>query len=755
MRHPQTIQRKRNCKFVQIAHFLRQKTNSPNSYHFIFVADDNTKVNMKKISVIAFAAMLILAASCEDTIEKDVERGDDSPSLTPVEGDDSSIDASVFEVLNLDAPGLSKVKSAYEAGHLYEAAVELRNYWRSRSGVFNPNVDLIAPALTSSQRRIAEQALEHRFYINQNYYESVVDNVYTYFLFEKDGKIDWTYVPEKYSGDQEFYYQIHRHNWVPNVGKAYWVTRSEDYAKSFCDTYLSWSDTYPVPVGVVFPAGESNNINYQWKGLQPATRVLNYLDALPYVIQSDNVTPEFFCRFIKEFAQSVECIRANYYTETNILISQSKAVAIAGILMPELASSDEWKNEGVGKLSNELDEQFFPDGVHYEFDPSYHIAAISDFQTVYEFAKANGCLSLLPESYISKLEKAAEFVVDITFPDYSIDNFNDTRSSSYSRSVLMRNFRKYSQMFPDNGKFLWMATAGTNGTAPDYTSKSYPAGGYYILRNGWDSKSNVFILKSNDNVTEKWHCQPDNGTFALWSNGRNFFPDAGCFAYNGSNRTKYRATAQHNTITVSGRTYASAYCGSELVSFSLEPLPNGLNCVTAEIAHSLQNGVRHNRRVYMVADKVYVVVDKVVGNLAGETVEFNCHILADGNDGNIYRQKSLREVTVSSDFYDGNNVVMDVISNTDGQVEHNIVSPYSSSLNVETGEREGFRLKVEGSAASDSSPIYFASVIVPGVKSGTASLQYSSDCSEITVSATCTTSDSKTLDYSFTLPNIN
>lgn len=710
---------------------------------------------MKRIFLLSLAATLFLAASCEDTIESDYERGDDSPSLSPEEGDDSSIDASVFEVLNLDAPGLSKVKAAYEAGHLYEAAVEFRNYWRSRSDVFNPNVDLITTTILSSQQRIADQALEHRFYINQNYYESVADNVYTYFQFEKDGKIDWTFVPDKYASDQEFRYQIHRHNWVPNVAKAYRVFVNEEYAESFRDTYLSWSDTYPVPVGVVFPAGESNNINYQWKGLQPATRVLNYLDALPYVIQSDNITPEFFSRFIKEFAQTVECIRKNYYTETNILISQSKAVATAGILMPEFASSEEWKNEGVTKLSKEMDEQFFSDGVHYEFDPSYHISAISDFLSVYEIAKANGCLSILPESYVSKLEKAAEFVVDITFPDYTIDNFNDTRSSSYNRSVLTRNFKKYSQMFPDNGKFLWMATAGASGTAPDYTSKSYPDGGYYILRNGWKSESNVFILKSNNNITEKWHCQPDNGTFALWSKGRNFFPDAGCFAYNGANRTKYRATAQHNTITISGKTYGSAYCSSECVSFKNLQLPGGFDCTVAEVAHELQSGVMHKRQVYIISGKMYAVLDKITGSLSGETVDFNCHLRADGNSGSVYTEKESGDFMVSTNYSDGNNVVMDVISNASLTAEKNIASSYSSSLNVETGKREGFRLKADGFAATDDSPIYFATLIFPGVSSADISLKYSSDYKEIYMNASYTGPDSLPRTNSFILPNIN
>lgn len=30
-----------------------------------------------------------------------------------------------------------------------------------------------------------------------------------------------------------------------------------------------------------------------------------------------------------------------------------------------------------------------------------------------------------------------------------------------------------------------------------------------------------------------WHCQPDNGTFELWFNGKNLFPDSGAYVYAG------------------------------------------------------------------------------------------------------------------------------------------------------------------------------------------------------------------------------
>lgn len=58
--------------------------------------------------------------------------------------------------------------------------------------------------------------------------------------------------------------------------------------------------------------------------------------------------------------------------------------------------------------------------------------------------------------------------------------------------------------------------------------KLFDQAGYYVLRNGWTPASTVMILsnnKSNDasnSLSAYSHNQPDNGTFELYHNGRNF-----------------------------------------------------------------------------------------------------------------------------------------------------------------------------------------------------------------------------------------
>ena len=78
-----------------------------------------------------------------------------------------------------------------------------------------------------------------------------------------------------------------------------------------------------------------------------------------------------------------------------------------------------------------------------------------------------------------------------------------------------------------------MATEGKQGKTPEELIQLYKDGGYYMLRSKWASDAMMMVVKNNNNPKNYVHCQPDNGTFSLYRDGRNFLPDAGFFTYGG------------------------------------------------------------------------------------------------------------------------------------------------------------------------------------------------------------------------------
>ena len=351
----------------------------------------------------------------------------------------------LFEVINLDYPGLEKVKAYCEKKDYNSATSELLEYYRNREDVINPNINLNQTSIGDFNKNIADQALEYRFYIKDKYESKDAAGKETYVLFKQDDEINWNYVPDKYKGDAEFVYQLHRHQWMIHQANAYVVTHDEKYVKSWIEVYGDWLKTFPCPEGKV-----DKNKNVEWYGLQPAHRIQAQLDIMSYFIQSENFTPEWLSTFLVALSDGVECIRKNYYKETNILITQVESVVSAGILMPEFKKAGEWLNEGTAKITEQVESQFLDDGVHVELTPGYHIEAVYACNKLYNMAQVNNKVGYFPTNYVSLLKKAARFVMDITYPDYSFDNFNDTGASSWTKSVLLGNFRRYMAMFPDD-----------------------------------------------------------------------------------------------------------------------------------------------------------------------------------------------------------------------------------------------------------------------------------------------------------------
>lgn len=603
---------------------------------------------MKNIFLFSCMFAAVALTGCTDD-DDDFVSGDITTGIEilPDKKPNEVIDAQLFEKLNLDYPGLERVKEFYEKDEHFYAAHELLEYFRTRHNVSNPNVNLINPSITAQEQRIADQANEYRFYV-KNYAESTDETTgeATYYSFYNDTekKIDWTANASLQQKEQEFRYQLHRHQWMVPQAKAYRISKNEQYVQKWIETYDSWLKTFPYEAGTQFPpeGGSANDVDYQWKGLQVAERVRSQVEILPYTIQSVNFTPEWLSTFLTAFEKEVECIRKNYYQSGNILITQYQAVATAGILMPEFKAAETWAAEGANGLNRALDSQFNEDGVEYELDPSYHIAAIGDFRSIYLLAEANGRLDLLSSNYISKLKKATEFVMDIIYPNYTIDNFNDTRSSSYTKNVLLRNLREYAAMYPNDQELLWMATEGKSGQKPTRTLKAYDKSGYYMLRNGWTADATMMILKNNYNPMKAWHCQPDNGTFGLYRNGRNFFPDAGVYTYDsGADRKKFAATVNHNTLTILSKTIGESEGGVMEGKMLLCKSLGNTDVVVTENQQS--TAITHRRTVYFVNREFYVLVDEGYCPTPEKTskININFHLISDAKYPTTFNESTV------------------------------------------------------------------------------------------------------------------
>ncbi|MCD8080946.1 MAG: heparinase II/III family protein [Bacteroides sp.] len=654
---------------------------------------------MNRIFIYLFPLLTLTACSDDEGLftGNDFDWNIEIPAPHPNE----VIDKEVFQLFNLDHPGLEKAKEYYEKEEYYYGAQQLLEYYRVRTAIENPNVSLIHVQATDADRSKADYALDdYRFFVN-NYYEDA-DAGKPYSL-KKNGTIDWGFKPE--GADDEYQKQLHRHQWFVPQAKTYRATKNEKYIESWIAVYSDWLKQNPMPQ-------EGTNTTSWWQ-LQVAERVYGQIELFDYYKHSVHFTPQWFSTFMVHFAAHADFLVKYPYSGGNILVSQATSLAFAGVLFPELKNAETWMNTGYKILGEEVRTQFLEDGMHMELDLSYHISAIADFYDVMKLAEANQVTSRLPADFKESLRKASELVMHFTFPNFfnsrlsgqCVPGFNDTRQASWTRSVLTRNFKRYVEMFPDNHELLYMATAGQQGSRPDTDPKVFDKSGYYVLRTGWEPICTMLIHSNNydysDSPLRLWsHNQPDNGTFELYHNGRNFFPDTGVYAYyesGGSNddRRWFRQTSVHNTLTLDQADITTAK--GKLLKSSTEG--NVQAIVTENPGYA---NLKHRRYIFLVDQKFVVLVDEGIGNAAG-TINLNFNLCEDENKINASAYKGIR-----TDFADGNNIVTGSFGNKD--ITFSTFTGKVSYVLTSATERKAYRVNMEKAAHETAR---FITVICP------------------------------------------
>lgn len=605
-----------------------------------------------KLRKLIFVSILAVAVTvgCKEKCESGGGNGGGGGTTVITDKRDTLINTSVFDLLNLDMAGMEKVKSYYTQKQYYKAAEALLNYYRLRSSVSHPEVSLVSVTLTGSETQMAADALEYKFFSLTGFAS------YCYLV---NGSIDWTYWPVQ---DNELRWQLHRHKWFVPLAKAYRSTGDEKYFKAWKEQYSDWMAKNPVPP-VKISYGDPTmyhdsymNYRFTWRPLEVSFRVLNSCQLLFYFINSQNFTPEWLCVFLADVHRHVNHIINNYTDEGNHLITEGQAVTYAACIFPEFKEADGWMTSGSGVLNTQIKAQFLDDGMLAELDFGYHLGAIDDFYKTLLMARANSRESQLSIDYVESMCKMIEIPKYQMFPDYSVPQFNDTRKASYTKSVMKRNFRKYMELFPDDRELEWLAYEGSSGVKPTLLTKAFTSSGYYVMRSGWDTSSVMMVLENGP--AGSFHSQPDNGTFELYSAGRNFFPDSGVYKYSGdaatnAERAWFRQTRVHNTLTLNHTniTRRNGKCLLFKTEGNTDILVTENQCYSA---------LKHRRAVFFVDKRFFVLIDEAYGNAEG-TVNLNFN-MCEGDQAIL----DIVSNGAHTAFADGNNMLVRTFS--DGEI---------------------------------------------------------------------------------------
>ena len=434
------------------------------------------------------------------------------------------------EVLNLDYPGLEGVKAAVAGKDWSAARKAYVKYLKTRE---TPKWFFDWRGFDKETSRVA------------GYDTSAADKVEGNLLtscsvpYQFGSHINWSINPtEPYY--VEWTWQLSRHSFWGTLGKAYWATGDEKYAKAFVKQLRGWIIDNPLPG---YAAEEEYS---RWRPLETGLRARStWPEAFFRFLGSPSFDDESIVMMVKSFYEHGVHLEKHHSSKGNHLTSEMNGLYHISVLFPEFMVSPKWEKYAVDKLCAEQDIQFLPDGAQVELTPHYHGVTLRDVLAVYPFARING--KTLPEGYLSKLEKMYEYYAKIRFPDGSCPALNDSYPDE-NADVKLKEGLSY---FPARTDFLYVMTGGTEGTAPSFTSVWMPWAGWYNMRSGWDTQA----LHAHFNVGpfSGWHSHEDALSLLLSAYGDRLLTECGIYPYDTSQWRAYCLSARaHNVVRVDG-----------------------------------------------------------------------------------------------------------------------------------------------------------------------------------------------------------
>lgn len=597
----------------------------------------------------------------------------------------------VFELMNLDYPGLADVKKAYLQNDLDKASKALLDYYRNRTSVKHPELDLTKVTASASDRQKADEALAHIFYAHEGYQPS--------FYYGKE--IDWKYWPVK---DNELRWQLHRHGWFTPMGKVYYTTRDEKYAREWVFQYMDWIKKNPLaPVTAeefeLASTGEvkadTENARFAWRPLEVGSRLQDQINQFMLFVGADAFTPEFLTEFLVNYHKHGTHILHNYSAEGNHLLFEAQYMLYAATFFPEFKDAAIWKKSGVDILTREIKKQVYDDGGQFELDPLYHMASIEIFCKALQMADANGARNEFPQEFLDTIEKMIVFYYNICYPDYTNPCFGDAKRRG--KEPKLRNYRIWATLFPQNEQIRYFASEGKEGKKPVNLSKGFRTSGFFTFRNGWQEDATVMVVKAGP--AGEWHNQPDNGTFEMWFNGKNLFPDSGFYIYAGDEnvmklRNWFRQTMVHKTLTLDNKNLETQVSVTKLWK------PEG-KTPTLVTENQSYKDLKHRRSVFFVDQTYFVIVDEAVGSATGKV---GLHYQMNEGTVNI----DPKELTLTSACGGKSNAKLQCFAPQGTTLEEE--EGWQATLYLVRAERKAVSFNV---AKADNEPVRYITIIYP------------------------------------------
>ncbi|MDF9797122.1 hypothetical protein OKW21_002385 [Catalinimonas alkaloidigena] len=491
--------------------------------------------------------------------------------------------------LDLDYPGLEKVKKAKENDKLVEAGNYLLDYYRNNTSA--QDYRRRQPELTNKSIAEADTILKNVF---------IIQNVRGEVPYGDDGHRDWYYKGP--NNDREWAWLSNRHSQIRNVLDTYFETGNPKYA-AYIDTFLRDFIIKSRP----YPAEKSSTS--VWRGLEVAARAKVWTQVFYSTINNEYLSPATHLLILSSLPDHAH-YNKNFHAGNNWLTMEISALATVAAYFPEYKKSDEWMDYAIDQMVESMKDQVYPDGVQTELTSHYHNVSLHNFELFQDICKKAN--KKLPPFFNQTIEAMYSYIAHAVRPS-GLRILNNDGDKGSDREIILRGAEKFQHL-----DWEYIITNGESGKEPkDGPSYFYPWAGQLISRSGYEADAHWSFFDMGP-----WgsgHQHNDKLHISVSAYGKDLLVDAGRFAYTGEVAEKFRpyakGTAGHNILLIDGR-------GQEPgPTHAQEPVKEKYFKISDDFDYAsssfdsfsgIDGDINHIRSVFYVRNEFWIVVDKVI-----------------------------------------------------------------------------------------------------------------------------------------------
>ncbi len=329
-------------------------------------------IKFKFIRKIGFLLLLLFNLLCQHVL---AQIFDNSKNQKETKNQGMEI---LLSRLNLNEKGLHNITQAIDNPE--EAIRELLKYYRLRNSVKHPI------SQNTKDKFLGNCASEKDFISANNALKHVFVGQPAYPPHFCGDDIDWSASPVP---DREWVWQLNRMSFWDAMGRAYWHTGDEQYAKEWGEQLIDWTRKNP----------NDEAHKYAWRSIETGIRGYRWTGLFQRFIDSPYFTTEVLVAFLNSCYDHAEFLMTKYRTRSNWGLMEAEGMAFIAITFPEFKHAETWRNEAFRRLNNEINIQVYPDGHQRELAIGYHMGCIRWFLRTYELAKLNDIEDAFPLSY--------------------------------------------------------------------------------------------------------------------------------------------------------------------------------------------------------------------------------------------------------------------------------------------------------------------------------------------------------------------